>query len=177
MRIKTERLVLRPFEARDLAGFVALNADPLVRQHFPGVLTAEESAAQMARIQAGFARDGFAFAAVERRGDGAFLGMAGLARFAGAGPLGPCVEIGWRFAAAHWGQGYATEAARGWLDWGFAKGLPRIVAFTVAENRPSQAVMERAGMVRDAGLDFDHPMLPEGHRLRRHLVWRAEAPA
>ncbi|MDE3027012.1 MAG: GNAT family N-acetyltransferase [Paracoccaceae bacterium] len=176
MQIETERLVLRPFETGDLPGFAALNADPLVRRHFPGVLTAEESSEQMERMQAGFARDGFAFAAVERREDGAFLGMAGLARFAGAGPLGPSVEIGWRFAAAYWGQGYATEAARGWLDWGFAQGLARIVAFTVAENHPSQAVMERVGMLRDPGLDFDHPKLPAGHPLRRHLVWRAEAP-
>lgn len=174
MRIETERLVLRPFEARDAAAFAALNADARVRRHFPDVLTAEESAEQMARMQARQAADGFAFGVVERRADGAFLGMAGLATISFHAPGLPRVEIGWRFAAEHWGHGYATEAARACLAWGFARGMDRIVAFTAVDNLPSQAVMARAGMERAARLDFDHPRLPEGHRLRRHLVWQAE---
>lgn len=87
----------------------------------------------------------------------------------------PRVLIGWRFAADHWGNGYATGAARACLSWGFAKVMDRIVAFTVEENLPSQAVMERAGMMRSPTLDFDHPRFPEGHRLRRPIVWLAEA--
>ncbi len=172
--IETERLTLRCFEARDLDGFAAINADEQVRRYFPSVLTREESAAQMARMQAGFEEDGFCFGAVERRADGVLLGMAGIARFEAPAPLGPCVEVGWRLAVAHWRQGYATEAARGWMRYGFDDlGIGQIVAFTAVANRASQAVMARAGMRRAEALDFDHPKLAEGHDLRRHLVWEA----
>ncbi len=169
--IETERLLLRPWLPRDRAPFAALNADPEVMTHFPAPLTRAESDALIARLIERSTRDGFGFSAVERRTDGAFLGMVGLTRV-GFAPLAPAVEVGWRLARAHWGQGYATEAAAGWLDHGFgALDLPEIVAMTVPANAPSQAVMVRLGMVRDPARDFDHPHIPEGHRLRPHLVF------
>jgi RimJ/RimL family protein N-acetyltransferase len=85
----------------------------------------------------------------------------------------PCVEIGWRLARDHWGHGYACEAAGAVLAFGFEQlGLPEIVSFTVAANTRSRRVMERIGMTRDPAEDFLHPLLPEGHPLRRHVLYR-----
>ena len=72
-----------------------------------------------------------------------------------------------------WGQGYACEAARASLKLGFERFNPKeILAFTVPDNVKSRAVMTRIGMSHDAEGDFDHPNLPEGHALRRHVVYR-----
>jgi RimJ/RimL family protein N-acetyltransferase len=91
-------------------------------------------------------------------------------------PLAPGVEIGWRFARHAWGSGYASEAARAALAFGFERlGPPEIVAFTATGNLRSQAVMDRIGMARREDLDFDHPALPRGHVLERHVVWVAQA--
>ena len=174
MILETERLVLRPWAARDLAPFAALNADPQVRTFFPGVLDRAQSDATIARMADRRALDGFGFSAVERRSDGAFLGMCGLCRVRFDAPcaINGIVEIGWRLAAAYWGRGYATEAARGWLAHGFdTLGLDEIVAFAVPQNAASLAVMARIGMTPDPARDFDHPALPAGHRLRRHVLW------
>jgi RimJ/RimL family protein N-acetyltransferase len=87
----------------------------------------------------------------------------------------PCVEIGWRLSTAYWGHGYATEAARLALGHGFGSlGLREIVSFTSATNLRSRAVMERLGMRRDPADDFDHPSIPEGHVLRRHVLYRLD---
>ena len=90
---------------------------------FPKPLGRAESDAMVGRLEARWASDGFGFAVAERRADGAFLGMVGLARVQVALPGAPdgAIEVGWRLARAYWGQGYATEAARAWLDWGFAE--------------------------------------------------------
>ena len=88
-------------------------------------------------------------------------------------PFTPAVEIGWRLSPAHWGKGYATEGAKAALRFGFEDlNLDQIVSFTVPANKPSWSVMERIGMVRDPSEDFDHPRLPVGHALRRHVLYR-----
>jgi RimJ/RimL family protein N-acetyltransferase len=175
--IETERLILRPWRAADRAAFAALNADPEVMRHFPETLTREQTDGMIGRIQDRFAAHGFGFGAAERKSDGALVGMVGLQRVAPEIPCAPAVEVGWRLARAHWGQGYATEAARGWIDWGFAtQDLPEIVAFVVPENRRSQAVMTRLVMTRDPARDFEHPALPEGHRLRPHWLFARARP-
>jgi RimJ/RimL family protein N-acetyltransferase len=102
--------------------------------------------------------------------------MVGLHRVNAALPCAPAVEVGWRLHPDHWGHGYATEAAGASLRFGFDEaGLVEIVAFTTTLNTRSQAVMERIGMARDPGADFDHPALPEGSPLRRHVLYRAAA--
>jgi RimJ/RimL family protein N-acetyltransferase len=170
--IETERLILRPWAERDSEAFAAMNADPVVMAHFPKVLDRAESDALLARLMDRWRGEGIAFCAAERRSDGALVGMVGLAHVLFPGPVEGAVEIGWRLAREHWGQGYATEAARAWLAHGFdVMRLREVVTFTVPENRASLAVMERLGMTRDAGRDFLHPNLPEGHRLRPHVVW------
>jgi ribosomal-protein-alanine N-acetyltransferase len=171
--VRTDRLLLRPWREDDLAPFAALNADPAVMEHFAKPLERAESDAFVARIQAHFAREGFGFWAVEAPGIAPLVGMVGLARPAFEAHFTPCVEIGWRLARDYWGRGYATEAARAALGYGFEQlDLDEIVAFTATGNARSRAVMERIGMTRSAEDDFDHPALPEGHRLRRHVLYR-----
>lgn len=176
--LETARLRLRPLEDRDRADFAAMNADPAVMVHFPAPLTRKESDAALERIRQRYRDEGHAFAAIESRIDGAFLGMAGIARVHFAAPVAGETEIGWRLARPYWGQGFASEAARAWLDHGLdALGLDRIVAFTARANTRSQAVMERIGMTRAAHLDFEHPLVPRDHPLRPHLVWIRAAGA
>lgn len=167
------RVVLRPWRDQDRAAFAAMNADERVMEFFPRRLSRAESDALADSIQAHFATHGFGLWAVEVPGIAPFIGFAGLAvpRFTAA--FTPCVEIGWRLAVDHWGKGYATEAARLALAYGFeTAGLDEIVSFTTAANARSRAVMERLGMHRDPADDFDHPSLPDGHPLRRHVLYR-----
>lgn len=175
--IETERLLLRRWQDPDRARFAAMNADPEVMRFFPALLTRDESDALIDRIEVQFEARGYGLWAVERRGDGAFLGFTGLFDVAFASPIEGDVEIGWRLARVAWGQGYASEAAAAALAWGAAHlDVPRIVSMTVAANTRSWGVMQRLGLVRRPDLDFDHPRLPEGHDLRPHIVY-ATAPA
>lgn len=171
--MRTARLRLRQWRDEDLAPFAALNADPEVMAHFPAVLSREESDAGAARARAGIARDGYGFWAVEVLGGAPFIGFVGIKPVNFAAPFAPAVEIGWRLARSTWGRGYATEAARAALTFGFGQlRLKEIVSFTVPANTRSRAVMERLGMTHDPAEDFDHPNLPEGHALRRHVLYR-----
>ncbi|MBX6381395.1 MAG: GNAT family N-acetyltransferase [Microbispora sp.] len=169
--IKTQRLVLRRWREEDKEPFAAMNADPVVMEHFPAPLTREESDTLAERADALFDEHGFGLWAVEA--DGEFIGFTGLSVPRFTAHFTPCVEIGWRLARSAWGRGYATEAARAALEDGFARaGLTEAVSFTAVTNVRSQAVMRRLGMTRDPADDFDHPALPEGHRLRRHVLYR-----
>lgn len=172
-RIETPRLLLRPWEPRDAAPFAALNADPEVMRHFPEPLPRARSDALIERLRDRAARDGFCFAAAERRSDGAFLGMIGAARVDLPGaPVDGAVEVGWRLAREAWGQGYATEGARGAIAFAFGTlGAPEVIAFTTTLNTRSQAVMRRLGMRPDPARDFDHPMIAEDSPLRRHVTF------
>lgn len=173
---------MRGWREADRAPFAALNADPEVVRHLPGALARAESDAMIDRIEAAFATHGFGLWAVEVEGGAPFIGFVGLSVPSFHAPFTPCVEVGWRLAREAWGQGYATEAAAAALDHGFGAGLDEILSFTVPENLRSRAVMVRLGMRRDPSDDFDHPRLPEGHPLRRHVLYRitrserAEAP-
>ena len=169
----TDRLILRRWRPEDRAPFAAMNADPVVMEHFPAPLTASESDALVDRIEAGFDARPFGLWALERRADGAFLGFTGLSDVGFDAHFTPAVEVGWRLAAFAWGQGYASEAARASLRHGFdTVGLAQIVSFTARRNTRSSAVMERIGMTRDPADDFDHPRLAAGHPLRPHVLYR-----
>jgi RimJ/RimL family protein N-acetyltransferase len=170
--IATARLHLRPFEGDDLTPFAALNDHPLVIEWL-GERSRAESDALAERINAEIDREGWGFWAVEVVGGEPFIGMVGLHRVDPSFPFAPAVEIGWRLHPAHWGHGYATEAALASLHHGFAGGLDEIVAFTAAGNLRSQSVMRRIGMERDQAADFDHPGLPTDSPLRAHVLYRA----
>lgn len=177
-RIETGRLILRAWRDADRAPFAALNADPEVMRHFPRTLSREESDALADRIALRMAERGWGSFAVEVKGGEPFIGFVGPNVPGYEIPYGPCVEVGWRLARSAWGRGYATEAARAALDFGFRSlGLEEIVSFTAVGNIRSRAVMERLGMSRDPAHDFDHPLLEQGHALRRHVLYRLAASA
>ena len=173
--LRTPRRLLRRWRDGDLAPFAAVNADAQVMEHFPAALSRAESDAMVARIRAHFDMHGFGLWAVELVGRGRFIGFTGLSRPGIDTHFTPCVEVGWRLAAASWGRGYATEAAAAAVRAGFARfGLEDIVSFTVPANRRSRRVMERLGMRHDPAGDFEHPRLPVGHPLRRHVLYRLD---
>jgi RimJ/RimL family protein N-acetyltransferase len=168
--LRGPRVVLRSWRADDLDPFAALNADPRVMEHFPAALTREESAAMMARMQAGIDARGWGNWALEA--GGRCIGFVGLSMPTFDFHFTPCTEIGWRLAYDAWGRGYAIEAAGLALAHGFeVLGLAEIVSFTTVLNLRSRRVMERIGMSRDPAGDFDHPRLP-GHRQQPHVLYR-----
>jgi len=170
---RTPRLLLRAWRDTDLAPFAAMNADPAVMAHMPAALTRFESDALVARIRAHFDAHGFGLWAVEVAGGAPFIGFVGLATPTFETRFTPCVEIGWRLARAHWGSGYATEAAEAVLAAAFETfGLEEIVSFTSTGNHRSRSVMGRLGMRHAPDDDFDHPRLPMGHPLGRHVLYR-----
>ncbi|MFH8370958.1 GNAT family N-acetyltransferase [Streptomyces sp. NPDC018031] len=172
--LRTERLLLREWRRSDLSPWAAMNADPEVREHFPGVLTREQSEASVARFQADLERRGWGWWAVEVRDTGEFIGFTGLDPVDEGMPF-TGVETGWRLARSAWGHGYASEAARAAVDFGFdGLGLAEILAVTTATNLRSQAVMRRIGMTRDPADDFDDPDVPDGP-LRPSVLYRLRA--
>jgi ribosomal-protein-alanine N-acetyltransferase len=171
--LTSERLILRRWRAEDLAPFAAMNADPATMRFMPGVMTTEETRTQIARFEEHHRLHGFGVWAVEAVGVAPLVGYVGLQRVPFEAHFTPAVEIGWRLSPAYWGKGYATEAARAALRTGFEDlNLDQIVSFTVPANKASWSVMERLGMTRDPSEDFDHPRLPVGHALRRHVLYR-----
>jgi RimJ/RimL family protein N-acetyltransferase len=173
LALRTPRLVLREWRDEDCEPFAAISADPEVMRYLPALPDRAASDAFIARMRVHNAEHGFAYWAVALPGDG-LIGAIGLSRVRWTGfPFAPAVEIGWRLARAHWGQGYAFEAAHAAIDDGFGRlRLDAIVAFTVPANRRSWRLMERLGMTRDPADDFDHPGLPAGDPLRRHVLYR-----
>jgi RimJ/RimL family protein N-acetyltransferase len=147
--LTTPRLLLRTFRRDDLPQYAALNADPEVVRYLGGVPLTREYSDEIAEwAQQCFAESGLGLLAVERREDAAFLGMCGLHHLQS---YPDDVEVGWRLSREHWGRGYATEAATGWLDHAFGPlDLPRVISITEPPNVRSLAVMRRLGMV------FDH---------------------
>ena len=172
VEVDTARLRLRQWRESDREPFASLNADPAVMELFLSPLSRESSDASIDAWQSQLASRGWSNWALELKASGEFLGFTGLSIPRRVLPFSPCVEVGWRLARKHWGQGYATEAACAALEVGFVRlDLPEIVSFTMAGNVRSRAVMERIGM-RDARQDFEYPGFPEGHPLRRHCLYR-----
>jgi len=178
--LRGARVTLRPWRDDDLAPFAALNDDPEVMRHLSGRLSRDESDALAQRLGGLVDANGFGLWALDVAGLG-FAGFVGFSPrvpfdFALAGIVPHPHEIGWRLARAAWGRGYATEAAMLALHHGFgALGLPQIVSFTVPANSASVAVMQRIGLSLRG--EFEHPRFAVGHRLRRHVLYAADAAA
>jgi len=165
--LRTSRLLLRPWRDEDIAAFFEMSADSGVMEYLPA---ADEGWA--ARARAHWDEHGFGQWVVELPDEANFIGVVGLDIVGYEAPFTPAVEVAWRLARPYWGRGYATEAARAALDYGFGElGLQEIVALTVPANQRSRRVMERLGMTRRPEDDFDHPRMPEGP-LRRHVLYR-----
>ncbi len=166
-----EQVILRQWTEADLDGYAAMNADPEVMRYFPARLTRAEAAASMERLRRGIAERGWGVWAVEV--DGALVGSTGLNLPSFTAPFTPCTEVCWKFRREFWGRSLAYRAAQQALAYGFdVLKLPEILAFTTVTNVRSQRLMERLGFQRDLDGDFDHPAIPEGHPLRRHVLYR-----
>ncbi len=174
--IETERLVLRGWRDEDAAPFLAMGQDSEVMAYLGPRQTAEDVAAAIARQRDLLESIGHCFWAMEERASGAFIGFCGLKPGAAGTPVEGRTEIGWRLARAHWGKGYAREAAQASLDWGWAKGIDSIWAITVPANVRSWGLMERLGMTRRPDLDFDHPLPGLQERLKAHVTYSIERP-
>jgi RimJ/RimL family protein N-acetyltransferase len=169
--LRTPRLLLRPWRDEDIAAFLEMSADPVMMEYLP---PADE--AWVARARAHWNQHGFGQWVVDIPGEAPFIGVVGLGTISYEAPFTPAVDVAWRLARPYWGRGYAVEAAKAALDYGFDKlGLSEIVALTVPANQRSRRVMERLGMTCAATDDFDHPRVPEGP-LRRHVLYRLRNP-
>ncbi len=178
--VRTERLLLRGWRDSDRAPYAALNGDPEVMRHFPSALTAQQSDEMVDRMNASWSERGHGLWAVERLDSGAFVGFIGLSSPSWhVDGLTPAVEVGWRLAQQHWGNGFAPEGARAALAFGFERlELPRdeIVSFTTTRNLNSLRVMQKIGLQLDPSREFDHPMTP-GWFGQRHVVYCIDRPA
>ena len=164
---------MRCWRQSDHPVFAAINRDPKVMEFIGSPLSEERSDALVDRIEAGFGERGFGLWALEAVGVAPFIGFAGLNVPQFEAPFTPAVEVGWRLDSKWWGHGFATEAGRAALNFAFDRlELPEIVSFTAQGNVRSRRVMERLGMTRDTAEDFDHPLVPEGSKLRRHVLYR-----
>lgn len=173
-RIRTERLLLREWSDADKVPYAVLNGDPDVMEHFPSVLTPLQSDEMVDRMANAWELRNFGLWAVERTDTNQFIGFVGLAApsFHVDG-VTPCVEVGWRLAAQHWGHGFAPEAATAALRFGFENvELPEdeIVSFTTTKNLKSQRVMQKIGLRLDPEREFDHPLTPGWHG-QRHVLY------
>ena len=173
LKIETNRLLLRGWRDSDIEPWVAMNADPRVMEFFPRPYdraTAEDFAA---RARADLERDGFGWWVVEEKNGSPFAGVISLQAVPFRAAFTPANEVGWRFVFDKWGHGYATEGAKAALEFAFSQlGWREVIAMTSLLNVRSRRVMERLGMTRDPVDDFEHPRILEGHRLRRHVVYR-----
>lgn len=175
--IETDRLRLRQWRDADYPVFACMNADAETMRFFPATLSVEQS-----NDLANYCRDlieqqGWGVWALEEKATAAFIGFVGLHRPTDELPFSPCIEVAWRLVRAAWGKGFATEGASAALSFAFAQlAVPEIVAFAASDNTPSERVMQRLGMRRDAQM-FEHPSFPPGHSLRKHVLYRAHPDA
>lgn len=153
-----------------------LNADARVMEFFPSTLTREESDKAVDRIEAALLEQGASFWAVEIPGVTQCAGFIGLSIPDFEAHFTPCIEIGWRLAAEHWGKGYATEGALAALDYGFYDlDLDEIVSFTTPDNLPSRRVMEKIGMTHNPADNFVHPNFAPDDPMRNLVLYRKAA--
>ena len=145
--LASARLLMRRWRASDREPFAALNDDPRVMEYFPARLTRAESDQLIDAIEAGFEQRGYGFWALELRASGEFLGFTGVSEVMSfKAPFTPSVEVGWRLALSAWGHGYATEAARASLAFGFQQaGLDQIICAATSSTGYRLATGARDG--------------------------------
>lgn len=171
IKLTTKRLVLRQWKESDYKPFSKLNADPVVMEYYPSVLSDKESNNMADKLKGFISEQGWGLWAVETKKEKKFIGFVGLHKPTYTLPVSPCVEIGWRLAKEYWGNGYAIEAAEESLKFAFeALNLGEVYSFTPVLNARSRSVMKRLNM-SDTKNNFEHAIIPEGHPLREHLLY------
>jgi ribosomal-protein-alanine N-acetyltransferase len=167
----SERLTFNRWQEKYLAAFASMNRDKEVMKFFPGTLSFEETIGFLIRIEKHFEEQGFGLYAIEKKENDRLIGFTGFSKVPFESFFSPGIEIGWRFSKQEWGKGYATEAARTCLAFGFSKlGFEKIYSFTSILNKRSENVMKKIGM-SPAG-EFEHPMIPIGNPLRTHILYQ-----
>ncbi|EPL3989139.1 GNAT family N-acetyltransferase [Providencia stuartii] len=177
IELETPRLRLRRWAEQDKERFFDMNSSPEVMRYFPSVLNKSQSDQMMDTIMERFAtQGGWGIWAVELKSDHSLIGFVGLNIPEYLLPCSPCTEIAWRLLPQYWRQGYTTEAAKTVIQFAFNQlKLKEIVAFTAVANTPSEGVMKKLGMTKEAE-NFAHPALPEGHWLQEHVLYRLQNP-
>jgi [ribosomal protein S5]-alanine N-acetyltransferase len=171
--LTTERLGLRRWIESDTEPFAKMNQDPDVMKYFPKTLTGDETKEMLQRINQHFDKFGFGLFAVENKLTEEFIGFTGFYIPAFESFFTPCIEIGWRYKKAAWGQGFAKEAATACLQYGFdILQFKRVVSFTSPLNKNSEKVMQRIGMKYIT--DFDHPQIDQMNKLKRHVLYQID---
>ena len=170
--IRTDRLLLRQWRDDDRQPLADLNTDAHVMRYFPRTFTREESDKFIDDNANHISSEGWGAWAVEAIDRGEFIGFVGFSRPADWHPCAGTIDIGWRLGRRYWGHGYATEAARYAIQFGFdVIGFHDLVSFTSEVNLPSISVMRKIGMRADLE-GFDHPRIDSGNQLRKHVVYR-----
>ena len=157
-RLETERLILRGWRPDDFDALAAIHGDPDVMTFLGGVQERNDAWRSLSSLAGHWAMRGYGKWAVERKSDGAMMGRVGLIN-----PEGwPGLEVGWTLGKQYWGKGYATEAARAALAYGFlTQPVDRLISCIDEGNAASQDVARRIGEtktgranLRIAGKDF-----------------------
>ena len=149
MLVETTRLILRRWKNADLAPYSEICADPDVMEWIGdgSVRTEAECARAIANFERFWEDHGFGLFAVEQRDTGRLIGFSGLAIPSFLPEILPAVEIGWRFGKSSWGNGYATEAAKASLTFGFETArIDRIASIYQIGNDASGRIMQKLGM-------------------------------
>jgi RimJ/RimL family protein N-acetyltransferase len=171
-RIETERLILREWRDEDVGPLLALRNDPSVMATLGPLQTLDQVRQTYDRQREFQETLGHCSWVIANRDDEEFIGSCGLQPGPNATPLEGRMEIGWQLSHHVWGNGFAREAATASLDWGFANlTIDSIWSMTVPANTRSWGLMERLGMIRHPDLDFDHPGVPDGSPLKRHITY------
>jgi RimJ/RimL family protein N-acetyltransferase len=172
MQLETSRLLLRRWRETDMAPFAQMNSDDRVMEFFSSKLSYDETVRMVERIESSFDMDNLGLWALELKQTGEFIGFTGLSRPKFYAHFTPCTEVGWRISQAHWGNGYATEAAKAALRDGFERlGLSEIVSFTAAGNDRSIRVMKKLHMHSNHQDDFLHPLVTQ-ISLKRQVLYK-----
>ena len=179
-RLETYRLILRNWREEDVDPFMAALDSEAVTRWLGGRQPRDHYVDLHRRMVDTQREQGHCHWIMEAKADGAILGFCGPRRGRHTGtPIFGELELGWRLAASHWGQGYAKEAALAAIGW-CREHRPddrRIIAYTVPDNAASWGLMIALGMTRRAEMDFDHPSFPAGHPLCRHIVYGVDRAA
>lgn len=174
IHLETERLIMRGWIETDIRPFAVMNKDERIMEYFPFHLNEEESMQIIGVFCDRMQQKGHVYLPLIEKESEKFVGIVNLAPVSFDSHFTPATEIGWRLAYDFWGKGYATEAAKKLIEYGFNELLlDQIVSFTAVANKRSSAVMQRLGMTYDG--EFDHPGLPQENQLRRHALYRIAA--
>lgn len=169
--IKTERLGLRNWLPSDELPFSEMCQDKAVMEHFPKLLTKEESKDLIDRLNVHFQTYGYTYFAVDILESSEFIGFTGLKNQDWESEFTPCVDIGWRLKKTAWGKGYATEAAKGCIDASFSVfKVKEVLSFTTDTNTPSEKVMQKIGMKMIGTVQ--HPHILNDPRFKHCVVYK-----